>query len=192
MTIRFVYFAAVFILFGQIASAQDVLDKVTVKFSLSTLPTLAAVGFDNPAGSWKVKYAMRVFDSETYKEDVKKSPASFKPVKLKTKYKKRGVLVAKGGFKKTDLSNDANKTFSTDLVFNDKVRQMLLSKDSYTFLFRVQYRLKSDSLKKRFKNDTEFPIPAVSNGSLDLADKTISVTITLERHPDGTINHSIY
>lgn len=192
MAIRFVYFIAVFVLFEQIAFAQNSLDGITLKFSLSTLPTSAAVGFDDPASSWKVKYALRVVDSDTYKEDVRKSPASFKPVTSKTKYKKRGVSVAKGGFKKSGLLNNANKDFSTDLVFNDKIKQMLLSRNSYTFLFRVQYQLKSNSLRKKFRNDTEFPIPAVNNGSITLADKTIGVTITLERHPDGTINHSIY
>lgn len=178
----------IFVLFGQTLFAQNSVDKITLKINLNGLPTAEGVGFNDPKASWKVKYTLRIVDTAAFE----KNAVPVHQIKSSTKYKKIGKSIKKGGFKRKQLLNEENRTFSTDVVFDNKTKQMLSSGKSYTFLFRVQYQLKSTFLKKKIKYAAEFPIPAADNEILGLVDGSVSVIITLEKQSEGSFTNSIF
>lgn len=186
MKVRFLCFLFLFIIFGQNLFAQNNLEKIILNFELNGEPTIKEVGFDNSRNSWKVKYTLRIIDEEIFNKNL----VPLEKLKFDTKYKKQELLIARGSFQKKHLMSEENRGFSTDIIFNDKIRKLLLSEKKYNFLLRVQTRVKTNFSKKKLKYATVFPINS-DNENL-LLTKTIGVQITVEKPSDGGFGISIF
>jgi hypothetical protein len=164
----------------QIAFAQNPTDKIQLNFDLRGQPKLEDVGFDAPKSKWKVTYFLRLVDKETTRKNTR-SLEDIQKKKKKKKNNKLGVNLYKGNFVKTNLSSEANRSYSITIPINEKGQSEMKSKKQLDFSIRVKGFVFSDKVGKRRKFDTTFLMP------LDYyINKVLSVDFELRKEEDGT------
>lgn len=182
MKINLLYLLIILVTFGQNLFAQNNLDKVTLSFELNGEPTIESVGFDNPKNFWKVKYELIIVDEETYNKNIAEEART-------KKYKKQGIRITKGSFKRKQLANTESRNLSVDVTFSDKIKRLIQPEKTYIFLFRTQTQVKTSLSKKKLKFKLDYPIMFDSESFLN--NKTIGERATVYKSPDGRFGITI-
>lgn len=165
------------ILFVQFSSSQDaaenLLEKVEVKFFLNAEPTPESVGFDYRKSYWKLEYQLYLTDSlilekigrcerdENYKLVCPLKP----PKKVDEKIKKDSIRIAKGKFKKKPLLSDSNREVVIPIQLSaeviDTFNQARTSDNNPTFVLFIKEKIFAKVLYKagfgnKFSNSFRF------------------------------------
>lgn len=160
--------------------STNVLEKITLKFDVEAVPKPKDVGFDNPKSSWKLEYELRLSDEKTitdlqsgmyancggntnpgYRKCVTKANK-----KIEKKYKKAAVLIAKGKFKKIQLSSESNRETSVPVNFTPEIvnifNRAAESQENPVFLLRIKSNVSAKTSAKqkiKYKTSIGFQYP---------------------------------
>ncbi len=156
-------------------AAENLLDKVSLKFSLSGEPTPESVGFNNPKSYWALEYELVLSDSftlekigrchrtETYKLDCPLNTSK----KLDEQVRKISIRIAKSKFKKKEFLSDSNRDVEIPIQLSARVidifNKAVTSDNNPTFVLFVKtkaYTKTSDKVKfkKKFSTSGVHPL----------------------------------
>jgi len=145
-------------------ATENLIDKVSLKFSLSGEPTAASVGFDNSKSYWALEYELVLSDSltlekigrchrtETYKFDCPLNTGK----KLDKQIRKISTRIAKSKFKKKELLSDSNRDVEIPIQLSAEVidifNKAVTSDNNPTFVLFVKAKIYTKTLDKvKFK-----------------------------------------
>ncbi len=156
-------------------SAENLLEKVDLGFSLSGEPTPESVGFDNSKSYWILEYELVLTDSftlekigrchrnETYQLDCPLNTSK----KLNKQIRKISTRIAKGKFKKQGLLADSSRDIKVPIQLSAEVidifNKAVTSNNNPTFVLFVKtkaFTKTSDKVKfkKKFSTSGVHPL----------------------------------
>lgn len=156
-------------------TAENLLDKVNLKFSLSGEPTPESVGFDNPKSYWTLEYELVLSDSftlekigrchrtENYKFDCPLNTGK----KLDKQIRKISTRITKGKVKKQGLLADSSRDVEIPIQLSAEVidifNKAVTADNNPTFVLFIKtkaYTKTSDKVKfkKRFSTSGVHPL----------------------------------
>ncbi|MGI8556011.1 MAG: hypothetical protein ACR2LT_06615 [Pyrinomonadaceae bacterium] len=141
--------------------AQNAPEKYKMGFSLDGEPSLSEVGLNSDQAKWEVKFWLRLVDKETLDKDainINDKEKMAKAFKKKFKPYKKGVFITKGKFKKTNLSDPANRTICYDVVLPDKAFETMPKDKKLYFIFTTKTVIKVPGAKKKLKRNLQYPL----------------------------------
>lgn len=172
-------FSVIFLLaFSGSLFAQKMADKYRMSFVLDGDPSLSEVRLDNPKASWKVKFWLRVVDSDSLSRgaiDVNDKEKVAKYYKKKFKHSRKGIFITKGEFKKMNLSDVANRSMEYQAVIPVKAFETIPKEKKIYFIFTTKTEVKIPGLKKKIKRNLEYPLDleSIPNDSFELQFKIV-------------------
>lgn len=193
-------------------AAENLLEKVSLKFSLSGEPTPESVGFNKPESYWILEYELVLSDSltlekigrchrtETYKLDCPLNTSK----KLDKQIKKISTRIAKSKFKKKELLSDSNRDVDIPIQLSAEVidifNKAVTSDNNPTFVLFVKTRAFTKiSDKVKFKK--KFSTSGIHPLKFYRADKTFNnfwnikffgVSFSLQREDDKIRGFGIF
>lgn len=122
-------------------STKKIPKEATVFIEFLDLP-----GIKNTNSKWEMSYELRVIDRKNLFEATK----SGKLKSMEIDGEKVGDIVAKGSFKKQNLSQEANRKVSLTIPFDENIREKLESQSQtpHQFLFYASALVFDGKLKK--------------------------------------------
>ena len=177
-------------------AAENLLEKVEVKFLLSAEPTPESVGFDYKKSFWKVEYQLYLTDSATLEkigrckrdEDYKLicPLSSTLNADINKKIRKTSIRIAKGEFKKKPLLSESNREVAIPIQLSaeaiDIFKKARTSENNPAFILfikseiftRVLYRARfGNELSNSFRFKNEYSTSIVSPLKSYNKDKTL-------------------
>lgn len=169
MTLKFLP-AAIIVLFFVLPgfsqnSAENLLEKIELNFSLTGEPAPEDVGFEHPKSLWKLEYELRLTDSETleklgrcFRNEAKQFVCPIiRDKKLSKRIRRSSIRLAKGKFTRRPLSAAANREIAVPVqlapevirIFNE-ARETVEKNPTFALFVKTKILTRTVS-KEKFK-----------------------------------------